>query len=183
MAADAVNRVAVDFETTLKDWAEGLIGTIRGNMARDGVNATGGTSESLEWRLTDGGVQILGAPYFAERTEVGRTPTAKAGQWDWRTSLTEWIRAKGLEGQFNISDDRDLDKVVRAIYWKITREGSLKYREPDRRTDVYSTAVDEAVDSLSERLLTGSGERLMGLMDTIIRADGENAGGTGINKR
>ncbi len=168
-----VDKVAVDFEDILKGWAGKLIQTIQGNMEREGVNATGETSASLEYVLTDSGIQVMGAQYFAERTEVGRTPTSKPAVWDWRGQLTEWIRAKGLESKFQIKDDRDLDKVVRAIYWKMNLEGSRKYREPASRTDVYSTAVDEAVDELTEQLMTSAGERLMGMMDDIIRQDGD----------
>lgn len=179
--ADVVDDIRVDFETTLKTWAEGLIKTIQDNMERLNVNATGETSASLEYVLTDSGIQILGAPYFAERTEVGRTPTARKDPWDWRTKLSEWIKAKGLESQFHIKDDRDLQKVVEAIYWKITKKGSSKYRNPEMQTDVYSTAVSEAVDELTEKLLTGAGERLMGLLDNIARMDGDKVGKTKIN--
>lgn len=180
--ADAVDRVSVDFSETLAEWAVKLIKTIQGNMERLNVNATGETSASLEYALTDSGIQILGAPFFAERTEVGRTPTSRKDPWDWQTKLAEWIKAKGLESRFNISDDRDLQKVVRAIYWKMNREGSLKYREPDKQTDVYSTAVTEAVDELSEKLLTGAGERLMGVMDELARMNGDKVGRTKINQ-
>ena len=176
-----VDRVTVDFQDTLKEWAEGLIKTIQSNMERLNVNATGETSASLEYVLTDSGIQILGVPFFAERTEVGRTPTARKDPWDWRTKLSEWIKAKGLESQFNIQDERDLQKVVRAIYWKITKKGSSKYRNPEMRTDVYSTAVTEAVDELSEKLLTGAGERLMGVMDELARMNGDKVSTTKIN--
>lgn len=174
----SVDKVRVDYEDVLREWGEMIIATIQKNMADQGINATGETSASLEYVLTDYGIQILGAPYFAERTEVGRTETTKADPWDWRGQLTKWIKAKGLESKFNISDDRDLDKVVRSIYWKMTKEGSLKYREPDKQTDVYSTAVAEGIDELAEELLIRAGERLAGMADGIERDAGKKVGTT-----
>lgn len=176
--ASAVDSVKIDFEDVLKEWGEKMVARIQQNMEDENVNATGETSASLEYVLTDYGIQILGAPFFAERTEVGRTPTTKADPWDWKTKLSEWVKAKGLESQFNISDDRDLDKVVRAIYWKLTTEGSKKYRQPATQTDVYSTALAEGVDELSEMLLIRAGERLMGKIDEMAREAGKKVGMT-----
>lgn len=171
--ASAVDRVTVDFETTLRNWAEGLIKTIQGNMEREGVNASGETSASLEYVLTDTGIQILGAEYFAERTEVGRTPTRNPQSFDFAAIIAQWIKDKGVESKFDIGDDRDLQKVSKAIAFKISREGSAKYRGDIPMTDVYSTAIDEAVDELTEQLMTSAGERLMGMMDAIVRQDGD----------
>lgn len=176
--ASAVDRVKVDFEETLKEWGDKMVSRIRENMETQGINATGETSASLEYALTDYGIQILGAPYFAERTEVGRTETKNASPWDWRTQLSKWIKAKGLESKFDIENDRDLDKVVRSIYWKMTKEGSLKYREPDKHTDVYSTVLSEGVDELSEQLLIRAGERLLGVLDEFAREAGQKVGST-----
>lgn len=178
MAANVVDSVKVDFEDVLREWGEKMVTRIRKNMEDENVNATGETSASLEYLITDYGIQIVGAPYFAERTEVGRTETTKADPWDWRGQLTKWIKAKGLESKFGISDDRDLEKVVKAIYWKLNLEGSLKYREPDKQTDVYSTAVADGIDELAEQLLLRAGERLLGMADDMERVPGAKVGTT-----
>ena len=176
----AVDKVKVDFEDTLKEWAEKLILTIQKNMELEGVNASGRTSASLEYVLTDYGIQIVGAPYFAERVEVGRTPTKNPMTFDFAAIIAQWIKDKGIQSKFEISNDRDLQKVAKAIAFKISSEGSLKYREPDKQTDVYSTAVAESVEELAQKLLTSAGERLMGVMDDIIRQDGDKVGTTKI---
>jgi hypothetical protein len=71
-----------------------------------------------------------------------------------------------------------LEKVVKAIYWKLNLEGSLKYREPDKQTDVYSTAVAEGIDELAEQLLLRAGERLLGMADDMERVPGAKVGTT-----
>lgn len=167
-----------DFDYVLKDWADKVVERIQANMERLGINASGKTSESLESVLTEKGVQILGAPYFAERTEVGRTPTKNHQKWDFAGAIAKWIDDKGLRSDFQIKDDRDLNKVSKAIAMKISREGSQKYREPDKRTDVYSGIIAESLDDLAKIFLVREGERLLGYFDNITRADGDKVGKT-----
>lgn len=172
----SVDKTRLDFDEVLKDWANGLIEKIRHNMENENINASGETSASLEYVLTDNGIMILGAPYFAERTEVGRTPTKNHQSFDFVSVISKWINDKNLEAQFNIKDERDLRRIAGGIVHNITTLGSSKYRGDRPQTDVYSTAVAEAVDDLSKKLLTGSGERLLGMMDELIRIDGDKIG-------
>ena len=144
------------------------------------INASGETSRSLEYKLTDDGIQILGAPYFAERTEVGRTPTKHHQSFDFTSIIEQWIKDKGLDTEWGLNEDRDLRKVAGAIAHTISTRGSQKYREPDKQTDVYSSVIIESVDILAEMLLTGSGERLLGAVDTLARADGDKVSTTKI---
>lgn len=172
--------IRMDFEKVLADWAEGVIRKIRSNMETENINASGETSASLEYELTNTGIQILGAPYFAERTEIGRTPTKNHQSFDFTSIISQWIIDKGLRADFGISDDRDLKKVAGAIAHTISTRGSSKYRGDRPQTDVYSTVILEAVDELGEEILTGSGERLLGIIDRLVREDGDKAGTTRI---
>ena len=105
----------LDFEKVLAEWAEGVIKKIRSNMDTKNINASGETSRSLEYKLTDDGIQILGAPYFAERTEVGRTPTKHHQSFDFTSIIEQWIKDKGLDTEWGLNEDRDLRKVAGAI--------------------------------------------------------------------
>lgn len=172
----SVDKTRLDFDEVLKDWANGLIEKIRQNMENENINASGETSASLEYVLTDNGIMILGAPYFAERTEVGRTPTKHHQSFDFTSVIAKWIKDKNLDVQWGLEKERDVRNIAYVISQKISKLGSSKYRGDRPQTDVYSTAVVEAVDDLSEKLLTGSGERLLGFMDELIRIDGDKVG-------
>lgn len=167
-----------DFDYVLQDWGNKVVKKIQDNMQGLGINASGETSASLEAVLTDKGIQILGAPYFAERTEIGRTPTVNHKNWDFAAVIAQWIDDKGIRGTFQISDDRDLKRVSKAIAMKISREGSQKYREPEKRTDVYSSILIESIDDLSKIFLAKEAERLMGVLDNMKRVDGVKVGTT-----
>lgn len=165
-----------DFDYVLQDWGNKVVKKIQDNMERLGINASGKTSESLEAVLTDNGIQILGAPYFAERTEVGRTPTVNPENFDFAAVIAKWITEKGIESRFQIEDDRDLKKVSKAIALKISREGSQKYREPDKQTDVYSSILVESIDDIQRIFMAEAVSRLAGIIDNIERVDGVKVG-------
>ena len=166
----------IELDNALMEWADNVISRIRSNMESENINATGATSASLEAVLTPTGVQILGAPYFAERTEIGRTPTKNRQSWDFSGAIKDWIVAKGIESHFGISDDRDLNKVSKAIAMKISREGSSKYRGDRPQTDVYSTVFEEEIQKLDEIVQVSGGEVLEGVLDDFAREIGQAAG-------
>jgi len=170
----------LDFEKVLSEWANGVIKKIQSNMETENVNASGDTSRSLEYKFTDKGIQILGAPYFAERTEIGRTPTKNHQSFDFQSIIAQWIKDKGLDIKWGLDEERDIRKVAGAIVHTISTRGSRKYREPDKQTDVYSTVVIESVDILTDMLLTGTTERLLGMVDNIAREDGDKVSTTKI---
>lgn len=172
----SVDKTRLDFDEVLKDWANGLIEKIRHNMENENINASGETSASLEYVLTNNGIMILGAPYFAERTEVGRTPTKNHQSFDFTSVIAKWIKNKNLDVQWGLDKERDVRNIAYVISQNISKLGSSKYRGDRPQTDVYSTAVAEAVDDLSQKLLTGSGEKLLGMMDELIRIDGDKVG-------
>lgn len=169
-----------ELDRVLKEWADGLIVTIQTNMESEGVNASGETSRSLESRLTDKGVEILGAPYFAEKTEIGSTPWTKGYPSRWfRNIIEDWIEAKGLKTKMGIETDRDLHRVAFFTARKIAAEGSSKYRGDRPKTDVFGSATEKAVDELAGKIGVLAAERAGAMIDEAIR----DAGGTAPRKR
>lgn len=165
-----------ELDRVLKEWADGLIAEIRSNMQSEGVNATGETSRSLESRLTESGVEILGAPYFAEKTEIGTTPWSKGkpGRW-FRDIIAKWIEDKGLKQKMGIQTDRQLQSVAFLTSRKIAREGSSKYRGDRPKTDVFGTAAEKAVGELAEKIGVMAAERAGAMIDEAIRDAGSTA--------
>lgn len=172
--------VRMDFEVILEEWAENIIKDIRSNMVDMDINASGNTSESLEYALTENGIQILGAEYFAERTEVGRTPTKNKQSFDFQSIISKWIKDKGLDDEWGLNEERDIRRAAFGIVRNITTLGSSKYRGERPQTDVYSTVITDGVEDLAEQLLVGSGERLLGMVENLLRENGQKVGTTKI---
>ena len=86
----------IDIDDVLKEWADGVISRIRRNMEEQNINASGQTSASLESVVTDDGVQILGAEFFAERTEIGRTPTVNPQSFDFVSIIKNGLTTRGF---------------------------------------------------------------------------------------
>lgn len=158
----------LDLDDVLLEWAEGVISKIRSNMEAQNINASGETSKSLEAVLTDDGIMILGAPYFAERTEIGRTPTIHKQSFDFVSIIKQWIDDKGLRSKFGIDDERDLASVASGIVHNITTLGSAKYRGDMPMTDVYSSVVEQSVSELGEKVLLNAYQRLEGILEKKI---------------
>lgn len=158
----------IDIDDVLKEWADGVISRIRRNMEEQNINASGQTSASLESVVTDDGVQILGAEFFAERTEIGRTPTVNPQSFDFVSIIKKWIDDKGLRSQFGIDDDRSLDSVASAIVHNITTLGSAKHRGDMPMTDVFSSEIDSAVSELERILSIAAAERIEGYLEKNI---------------
>lgn len=165
-----------DEKRRLTRWAEDVISGIRSNMESEGVNASGQTSASLGYELKDDGITIYGAPYFAERTEIGRTPTKNPMNFDFTAVIAKWIDDKGLRNHFGIEDDRDLKSVAYAIVRRITTEGSAKYRGDMPQTDVFSGVLAKATERIMEDMTVLFTERALGIIDSVARENGKAAG-------
>lgn len=158
-----------DLKLVLAQWAEKVIGEIREQMEVQNINASGETSKSLEYVIDDDGlgVKILGADHFAERTEIGRTPTIHKQDFDFVSIIKKWIQDKGLTASFGIQTDRDLNRIASGIVHNITTFGSAKYRGDMPMTDVYSSVVEKNVEEIGDKVLVAVYRRLSGILDKI----------------
>lgn len=159
------NEAGDDLRLVLSEWCEDVIGKIRQNMSDMNVNASGQTSASLEYEVTDDGLTIYAAPYFRERVNTGRTPTVHPQSFDFVSIIKKWVQDKGLTSSFGITDDRDLNKVASAIVYRITHDGSYKYRNPSARTDVYGKVLEDMVPQLYPKVLVIYEKRLSAVLD------------------
>lgn len=145
-----------ELDRILLEWANERIANIKQNMIDADVTVTGKTANSLEAILTDDGIMIVGAPYFSEKTEIGRTPTKNPMMFDFKSIIKKWIIDKGIESHFNIGEgltrERDLNSVAFCIVRNITQLGSSKYRGDRPKTDVFSSEINDNIDKLTDRL-------------------------------
>lgn len=117
--------------------AREIIAEIRANMVSEGVNASGKTSNSLEYEATDNSLTIRGAKSFTW-VEQGRRP----GTPPPFPPILEWVEAKlGLSGKEAVG-------VAWAVVKSIGERGSVTFKGYDRRS-VFTDLITEArVDAI-----------------------------------
>jgi len=113
-----------------------IIAEIRANMASEGVNATGKTSQSLEAVTTESSMTILGRKSFTW-VEQGRRPGRKPPF----SPILEWVEAKGIGGTNPVA-------MAWRIVNKIGREGSVTFSGADRRSIFTDLITDQRIDAI-----------------------------------
>lgn len=120
---------------------------IRSNMQREGVNASGRTSASIHTRVSGTHLQLVGGGEGA-----APIPTLELGRRDGKVPagfygmILQWSYDKGL----NFESDAERRTFAYFVSRKIAAEGSQRYRDPSKRKDIYSTAVEQATEKIRQ---------------------------------
>lgn len=137
------------YTEVLANWADEVIRKIQANLQATGTNASGKTSQSLEYTIDDGELTIYGRQYF-QGVEQGR-PGGKV-PYNFTDIIRKWMDDKGVANQFG---DTESEKRSAAymIGQFIKNNGSRLYRQGGR-SDIYSNVLDEEVPKLEQYLIT-----------------------------
>lgn len=111
--------------------AQAIITDIRSNMVAENVNATGRTSQSLEYSATETSMEIRGDKAFIW-VERGRRPGRKPPF----SPILEWVEARGIGG------DNPVATAWRVVN-SIGKRGSVTFRGAEFR-DIYTKVVTDA---------------------------------------
>lgn len=137
----------IELDAILSAWAENVIQRIQANLESTGTNASGRTSDSLEYELTDTGLMIVGRPYF-QGVEQGR-PGGKV-PYRFQDIIRKWMAEKGIENQFGEKEWQKRNAAYMIANF-IAENGTKLYREGGR-TDIYSDVIDEELEKLGEQI-------------------------------
>lgn len=148
---------------------------IRANMEAKRINASGRTSASLRVDEYPLGVRLVGGsnrthtiPPGIYASDTALIPTLEVGRKEGGVPrgfyyiIREWTKEKGL----SFANESERNTFSYLVARKIADEGSLRYREPSRREDVYSTPVEKAKRTISDLVRRRTD-------DTIKRALGD----------
>lgn len=133
------------FIRILNDYGKTITNDIRQNLIRTGTNATGKTSQSLKYTVTEQGakirLQIIGRPFFMT-VETGRKATPqKNPSPSMVKNIQEWMNVRGLQGSAY-----GLAKAIQLKGTKLNRDGGRK--------DIVSSVInDSLVNNISKDLL------------------------------
>lgn len=157
----------VELINILKQYGTSTVQQIQDNLQSTGTNATGKTSSSLKYTVTQEGtkatLRITGRKYFAT-VETGRkaTPNYDKPSKAFVQAIKEWAEAKGVDSKFAYA----IAKSIHKIGTKLFRDGG--------RNDVVSNVVNQnLVDKISNDLMDKFGKIFLNDVLKIFR-DGNN---------
>lgn len=141
MTSPAMN---VDLIQILNPIGQAKVTQIQQNLASSGENATGQTSRSVRFIVTQEQTitrfQLLGRPYFMT-VETGRKPTPdKKPSRDMIKNITEWVKARGLPS------------IVWAIATSIQKKGTALFRAGGRR-DIVTPVLEGTGAEIAQAVL------------------------------
>lgn len=138
----------------LNQYGTSTVEKIRQNLSSTGTTASGKTSQSLRYEVTQEGtkatLKVIGKPFFAV-VETGRKPTPeKKPSPDFVTNIREWLQARGKE-----------TRPAYGIALSINKKGTKLFRDGGRQ-DIYSNVINQnLVDKISLDLLNKFAQQFM----------------------
>ncbi len=137
----------VDVLTILSQTGTTVVDQIRQNLASTGTNATGRTSASLRFEVTDETdkqiLRVIGKPYF-NVVQTGRKATPEYGNpsKDFVEAIKQWAKARGIE-----------EGAAYGIAKSIHQKGTKLFRSGGRE-DIFSNVItDDFVNGISKSVL------------------------------
>lgn len=135
--------MVVDVLAILTNYGASIVSQIQQNLAATGTNATGKTSKSLRYEVTQEGskatLRVIGKPFF-KVVETGRkaTPQYTKPSKDFVASIKEWVKARGI-----------LEGAAYAIAKSIHKKGT-----PPTGKLIFSNVINESLtDKINNDLL------------------------------
>jgi hypothetical protein len=141
-----------------------LITELQAAMVAENANASGRTSESLAYSITeqDGGLNFtLSGGVGWAFVEQGRGATRRKGNGKLRDIIRQWIDDRGIEPEDGMSKDVLAIIITRAIH----RRGTLLHFLGERR-DIYTSVLsDERIETMLSEI--GNELRIDVLSDVV----------------
>lgn len=132
---------------------ERCVNSIRGAMASANENASGRTSASLGYKEDNYNLLVFAdgehAPFHT--TQWGNKPTPTGGN-GFLPQIIQWLKDKCLDVDVKPTEtlEQAQARAGRAIYTKIWREGTERYKTPIQ--GIYTPALDAAVDEFTNKV-------------------------------
>lgn len=135
----------IDLIQILQPVGNSVVNQIRQNLATTGTDASGQTSRSLKFTVTEEGTktifQITGRPYFMT-VETGRRPTPSyKPSRSFVARIQEWMKSRGMPGK------------AYAIAQSIHKKGTELFRKGGRK-DIVSNVINQSLyDQIAQEVL------------------------------
>jgi hypothetical protein len=140
----------VDLIPILNQYGQSTVQRIRNNLATTGTNATGKTSQSVRFEVTQDGtvarMRIYGRPYFmATETGIKPYPQYNKPSREFVAAIREWLAAVGGEQGAAYAIARSIHKKGTKLYQSGGRKTIVSNVIPDLNTQIQKSVLDEFV--------------------------------------
>lgn len=139
--------------TQRQDVGATAIQAIRDAMAANGINASGATAKSLGYRQDSFRLVVFADGKHAPIATLqhGSRPTPQGGN-GFYSDILQWVKDKGIPVQPSPTEtlEKAQARAARAIYHKIWEVGTDRHNAP--RDDIYTPALDKAVEEFSDQV-------------------------------
>lgn len=105
----------------LTDIGNSLVERVKNQLKADDKIVSGKTANSVRFRLTKNGLEVLANASILTLTKRGRSPSRNKGELPLRIIIREWAKARGID-----------EKFADAITYSIHKKG---IKVPNRYTD------------------------------------------------
>ena len=126
------------FKEILSKFGMDSVEIIQSNMDKNQLNATGKTRASIKSKATDSRVVVDAAGHIWT-LERGRGPRVSTTESNFRNSLQDWLRARGLQTSFG----RTIEQSSRSLQYLINKQGTKLFRQGGRK-DIITPIFDES---------------------------------------
>jgi len=152
----------------LSSHGQAVVKDIRANLAATGTNATGKTSNSIQYEVTEQGsittLLVYGRP-FVMTVETGRGPRRSSENQNVRQRILEWMEAKGVGANM---DQVKKEALANFLTWRINQEGTELHKKGGRK-DIISNVVDQRlIDDIMSEVLSRFSNAYMDNVKTAI---------------
>lgn len=132
----------------LSNYGQSTVAQIQANLSATGTNATGKTSRSLRFEVSEKGdkqiLQVIGGRKYFMTVETGRkaTPNYDKPSTQFVQAIKEWAEAKGVEGS------------PYAIARTIHQKGTKLFQKGGRKDIVSNVVTADLISSISKDILS-----------------------------
>jgi len=114
-----------------------------------GITASGATARSLRGQIQKERYTLFGREFFLS-VDFGRGPYRGGPPSEMWATLYEWVGYKKYG--ITYGNDKERKSITWAIYNKMQRDGSFKFRNKDKRTQVVETAIQKSLPTVTAAL-------------------------------
>lgn len=161
---ETIREVLTDFGKQSQD-------LIREALANNRINASGRLSESVSYKVKDGGfvfvLTVTANDYIFSALQTGRGPTKNPGPGELRIKIAEWVREKpGLRIPKGLTEKQFINATANKIHKFGTRLWVTTGSQGRTSGELEKIFSDKRIDSILNRLATKAEE---GIIDTFVK--------------
>ncbi len=145
--------MTISIAQILTKYGQNVVADIRANLASTGTNASGKTSNSINYEITEEGTKITldvyGKP-FIWVVETGRGPRKTTQSYGVVQNIRQWMDQKGVGSQLS---DAKKDSLAKFFTWRINKEGSALFKKGGRKDIISNVITDTLIGKISVEVI------------------------------